>query len=90
MDDNWKPKKAERLITRTEDDTLLIFDSNSGNIKVLNKTAELIWDALDGKTSVSDVVEVVVKETLDVDRQTIKNDVYKFLEELGELNFIEG
>ncbi|KYK31974.1 MAG: PqqD family protein [Theionarchaea archaeon] len=89
MDDNWKPRKAERLICREEDGTLLLFDSHSGDIQILNKTAEYIWNTIDGNTPVSDIIETVAKKNPQVEKQTIRDDVYRFLKELQEFNFIE-
>lgn len=89
MEDNYKPKKDERLITREEDEALLIFDPDTGAIKVLNETAALIWNSIDGNTSVKDITEIVAKENPDETKQTIKEDVLKFLKELQEHKFIE-
>lgn len=88
MDNNRKPKKAEKLICRKEEDSLLIFDSHSGDIKILNETAEYIWNALDGNTPISAIIDEIARKNPDVEKQVIKDDVYRFLEELQELEFI--
>lgn len=89
MNDDFKPTKAERLITREEDEALLIFDPDTGSIKVLNETAALIWNSIDGNTSIKDVTEIIAKENPDETKKTIKEDTFKFLKELQELKFIE-
>ncbi len=89
MNENYKPKKAEKLITREEDENVLIFDPDTGDIKLLNETAGLIWNNIDGNRSVKDIIQVVVKENPDEDEKVIKQDVLKFLEQIQELNFIE-
>jgi len=89
MNENYKPKKAEKLITREEDENLLIFDPDTGDIKLLNETAGLIWNSIDGNRSVKDIIQIVVKENPDEDEEVITQDVLKFLEQIQELNFIE-
>ena len=89
MNENYKPKKAEKLITREEDENVLIFDPDTGDIKLLNETAGLIWNSIDGNRSVKDIIQIVVKENPDEDEKVIKQDVLKFLEQIQELNFIE-
>ena len=89
MNENYKPKKAEKLITREEDENLLIFDPDTGDIKLLNETAGLIWNKINGNRSVKDIIQVVVKENPDEDEKVITQDVLKFLEQIQELNFIE-
>lgn len=89
MERNLIPKKSERLITSEEEESLLIFDSDSGSIKVLNKTAASIWENIDGEKSVEDLIDILVKENKDADRHTIEKDVFKFLKELQEVEFIK-
>ena len=89
MELNYKPKKAERLISREEEVGLLIFDPNTGNIKIMNKTAALIWDSIDGETSVGNLVKIVNKDNPDEEEELIRTDVLTFMEELQELAFIE-
>lgn len=68
---------------------MLIFDPDTGAIKVLNETAALVWNSIDGNTSVKDITEIVAKENTDESEQTIKEDVLTFLKELQEHKFIE-
>ncbi|MGC1121672.1 MAG: PqqD family protein [Candidatus Methanofastidiosia archaeon] len=86
--DDDKPKKAERLITREEDESLLIFDPDTGSIKVLNETAGTIWNSIDGNISVRDIIEDIIKENPDEDEQRIREDVVRFLKELQELGYV--
>ncbi len=88
MKKNYRPRKAERLITKEEDESYLIFDPDTGAIKVLNETAALIWNNI-GEKTVEDLVEIVAGENPDEKRDVIEKDVHKFLKELEELNFIE-
>ncbi|MBU6996610.1 MAG: PqqD family protein [Theionarchaea archaeon] len=88
MEQDYKPKKAERLISRQEDDSLLIFDSDSGSIKVLNETAALVWNTIDGNTSAQEIIDVVSEKNPEESRDTIERDVKAFLEDLQSHHFI--
>ena len=46
------------LVLRIEDDDCaLLFDPDNGRVEMLNGTAVAIWQALDGKRSLQEVVE---------------------------------
>ena len=87
--EDYKPKKTKRVISNEEDGSILIFDSGSGSIHTLNETGALIWNNIDGTTSVRDIVTRVLKENPDEEREDVEEEVIKFLKELKKLNFIE-
>lgn len=89
MEKGYKPKKAERLITTKEDESLLLFDSETGSVKVLNDTAARIWDNIDGNTSVEELIDSVAKENPDAEKDAVEKDVLTFLKDLKEHTFIE-
>jgi hypothetical protein len=89
MEDSYKPRKAEKLITKEEDENLLVFDPDTGSIKLLNDTGGLIWNSIDGNTTVKDIILTVVKENPDETEEVIRQDVIKFLREIQELNLFE-
>jgi hypothetical protein len=89
MEEEYRPRKAERMIAREEDESLLLFDSDSGSVKVLNETAALVWNSIDGKTPVKDLIDTVVKAFPDSERQMVVTDVLAFLKDLREHTFIE-
>jgi hypothetical protein len=89
MELKFKPEKDERLIIREEDVGLLIFDPNTGEVKVLNETAAAIWNSIDGEKSVASIIDAVVRENPDADPETVKLDVCKFMEELQDNTFIK-
>lgn len=88
MELDFRPEKDERLITREEDVGLLIFDPNTGEIKVLNETAATIWNNIDGKNSIQDIINIVAEQNLDEDKNVIELDVLRFMNELQENTFI--
>lgn len=83
-----KPERAERLISRQEDESLLVFDSDTGAIKVLNETAALIWNNIDGTTSIKEIIGIIAEEYPDENRDIIEEEVLTFLEELQSHEFI--
>jgi hypothetical protein len=89
MELDFKPEKDERLISREEDVGLLIFDPNTGEVKVLNETAAAIWNSIDGEKSVENIIDAIVRENPDADPKAVKLDVCKFLEELRDNTFIK-
>lgn len=89
MELDFKPEKDERLITREEDVGLLIFDPNTGEIKVLNETAATIWNNVNGENSIQSIIDIVAQENPEEDKNTIKADVIKFIDELEKNSFIK-
>ncbi len=54
----------------------------------LNETGQFIWKCLENDTTISEVVDKVVKE-YDIDNTTANNAVLAFVDELKKHNFIE-
>lgn len=57
------------------------------SIYTLNETAAFVWECLDGKTSISDIIEKVTN-TFDAHHDDVTDDVIAVLENLKELNAI--
>lgn len=87
--EEYKPKKAERLISKVEDDSLMVFDPDSEDVHELNETAALIWNSITGNTTVKEIIDIVVEKNPDDDRQDVTQEVLAFLKELKELNLVE-
>ncbi|MBA9086872.1 hypothetical protein FHR92_003352 [Fontibacillus solani] len=60
------------------------------NYKVfqLDEIGEMIWDSLDGETTLQQIAEKVAN-TYDVDVETVHNDVEVYIQELLEKKLIE-
>lgn len=83
------PKASSRIVFREEGDDALLFDPNSGNVKVLNDTGKFIWENLDGKNSKNALVKKIM-DAFDIsDEKKIREDLEKFLEDLNKLRFLE-
>lgn len=84
------PIASPRIVFREEEDAGLLFDPDSGLVKVLNETGKFIWQNLDGKNSKDDLIKKV-RDTFNVDEaQKIKDDLDKFLEDLKAMKFLEA
>lgn len=89
MPANDSLEASSRIVFREEGDDALLFDPDSGNVKVLNDTGKLIWKNLNGKNSKDSLVEKI-KETFDSsDEKKIRDDLDKFVADLKKLKFLE-
>jgi hypothetical protein len=83
-----KPKANLKIVFREESEGALLFDPDTGMVKVLNDTGKLIWANLDGKTSQDSLVEKI-KKTFDIsDEKKIREDLDKFLGDLKKMKFV--
>ena len=70
-------KTAWRII---EGEGVLV-DTNGGNFIHLNETAAEIWSSIDGKRTISDIIDHI-SNTFDVARESAEKDTVEFLDEL--------
>ena len=88
MPSNDNPKVNSKIVFREESEGALLFDPDTGMVKVLNDTGKFIWGNLDGKTSADSLVEKI-KETFDIsDVKKVRDDLDNFLNDLKKMKFI--
>jgi methyltransferase-like protein len=63
-----------------------IADMNS--VYTLNETGAFLWEQLDGKKSVKDLIDTLISE-YDVDYETAGADVFSFIEEMSKYLIIK-
>ncbi len=63
-----------------------IADMNS--VYTLNETGAFLWEQLDGKKSVKDLIDALISE-YDVDYETATADVFSFIEEMSKYLIIK-
>jgi len=63
-----------------------IADMNS--VYTLNETGAFIWEQIDGKKSVKDLIEILIVE-YQIDRETATEDVLSFIEEMKKYLIIK-
>ncbi len=51
------------------------------SVFTLNETGAFIWDQIDGKRKVADIVELLVEE-FDIDKETARKDVLEFIDNM--------
>jgi hypothetical protein len=80
---NSVPSHSPSVVTRkTGNEYVLVPVANNiadmDSVFTLNETGAFIWDQIDGKRSVKEIVEIVVKE-YDIDTDSAGKDVFEFI-----------
>lgn len=63
-----------------------IADMNS--VYTLNETGAFIWEQIDGKKSVKDLIDALISE-YEIDKETATEDVFSFIEDLNKYLIIK-
>jgi hypothetical protein len=63
-----------------------IADMNS--VYTLNETGAFLWELIDGKKNVKDLIEALILE-YDVDNEAATSDVFSFIEEMSKYLIIK-
>ena len=87
-------KPAPGIIPRkTGDEYVLVPVSNNiadmDSVYTLNETGAFIWEKLDGKSTLAEIVSCMQTE-FDVDAETAKNDLFAFVAEMEKFLIITG
>ncbi len=86
-------KVIDSVITKTIEDELVIVTMNDGisdvdsSIFTLNPTGTVIWEKLNGKYSLKEIIGQLAQE-YKADEDVVKNDVKKLVAELMEKKLI--
>lgn len=80
--------KNKKVPWRIVEGEALLVDVDKGEVIHLNPVGAEIWNLIEGKKSVSDIV-VHIYNTFEVDKETAKKDTLEFLERLIEKSLIE-
>jgi hypothetical protein len=80
------PSHSPSIVTRkTGNEYVLVPVANNiadmNSVYTLNETGAFIWEHIDGKRSLSDLIEALVKE-FEVDEKTAAEDVFSFISEM--------
>ena len=76
------------MVLREEaDDCAILFDPDSGSVRILNSTATMIWKLLDGQRSVSEVMESLEHRFEEMDANA-EDQVLALLSELYRVGSI--
>ena len=55
----------------------------------LNATGKVIWQALQVETSVDEIVDMLLSQYEDAEKEVVKQDVIAFINKLDEVNVLE-
>ena len=81
------PKRSEDTASRMIDGEAVIVIPQKGVVTVLNETGAEIWQLLDGRNSVEDIINIISSE-FDVSRDQAEKDTLDFIEELMEKDMV--
>jgi len=79
--DKYVAKNGEKTAYRVIDDEAVIVDLEDNTFHALNPVATFIWEQMDGKTKVEEIIQRVCQE-FEVDRKTAENDCREFIDAL--------
>ncbi|MCD6080429.1 MAG: PqqD family protein [Candidatus Omnitrophica bacterium] len=87
------PQKNTELAWRVIDNETVIIPldeqtSDSEKINFLNETGTRIWELIDGKNSIKDIVVMIVKE-YEIDEEEGKKEVINFIKKLERKNLVK-
>lgn len=80
--------KNPRVITRAKDEELILLNTETAEVTMLNFEAAFIWSLIDGVRELDDIVDIVHKKFPDTTTSQIKQDVLKIGEKLAAKGFI--
>jgi len=87
MADRFAEKYVARstaIASRVLDGETMVMSTRDSTLFSLNQVASLIWEAADGQTPLSEIVEKKICAEFDVEPQTAFQDALKLVEELAE------
>lgn len=73
--------------SRIYDGRALVVLSGDAELKVLNDIGSLVWERLDGRTTLGDLVDAVVEE-YDVTPAEAERDILEFIASLRDQNMV--
>ncbi|MCM8784129.1 MAG: PqqD family protein [Candidatus Omnitrophica bacterium] len=82
-------KNKNKLAWRKIEDTLVLLYIPTNEIYELNRTGAYIWDKIDGKKNIKEIiVEMCTKFNINY-TQNLKRDIIKFIEKLCKWDIIK-
>ena len=88
------PSHSPSIVTRkTGNEYVLVPIANNiadmNSVYTLNETGAFIWEHIDGKKNVEELIEAMVEE-YEIDKETASSDVFSLLEDMGKYLIIKG
>lgn len=76
------PERHAQVAARSIEGQEVVLYADTGDVNILNDVGTRIWELIDGKRSVDDIVEVIVSE-YKVTPEMAARDVGEFLQDLA-------
>lgn len=76
------------VVFEKEDDGAMLFNPETGEIKLLNTTGAFIFQNLDGKKSFPEMVKLLQENFEDAPKEDLEKDLNDFLADLRKVNLI--
>jgi len=80
-------KNSEKTAYRVIDDEAVIVDLEDSTFHALNPVATFIWEQMDGKTRVEEIIQRVCRE-FEVTRETAEKDCREFINALNHQGMV--
>jgi hypothetical protein len=74
--------RATRVAARKVADEMVVLSADDSSLYVFNDLGTAVWEALDGRTPLSAIVDQVICRDYDVDRERARRDVQEFVDAL--------
>ena len=81
------PTMHPQVAERTVDGTAVIVLADLGEVKILNPVGTRVWESVDGKRTVQQIVDMIVAE-FEVAASQAQEDVVDFLQQLVDVQAI--
>ncbi len=81
------PRRHAQVAARVMGDQALVVLADSGEVNVFNPVGTRIWELIDGKHSLQEIVDAIVSE-YEVERNQATEDVVEFVGELVKANAV--
>jgi hypothetical protein len=81
------PVRNPEIIAKSAEDEAVLVMPQKGQVKVVNQVGAVIWELIDGKRTIENIIEEIVSQ-FDVDPFTAESDVFNFISELNEREMV--
>jgi hypothetical protein len=75
--------RSERVAARKVAGEMVILCADDSSLYVLNGVGTAVWEAADGRTPLSAIVDDIICREYDVDRESARRDVDEFVNALA-------
>ena len=73
-----------KIVFREEEGESLLFDPETGRVRILNETGTLIYELLAQKVNREKIIDSITSEYGNVNRQDLKRDIDEFTAEMEQ------